>query len=687
VSTARYLGCLGGLAVLCGVGAGVLTGCAVASADTGSADSSKSAASNSATGGSARSRTTKSSSTGAQASKSTTAASTTAASTTAASTTSSTQSTTSTGHSARGKKVATTGATDTTGSTDQTSTSTVTETATTGTTATQTTGTATESTASETANASKTTATATATDTATASLTAAVTAIETRLAATATALETNLTATATAVEASLNTAGSNLATTAELVTLALTTVVEAAFTAVVSVATFAQNSVSGVTTSLQLNGYNLVPSSTEVITSFYGSWTYLPGAPSLIQGEQSFDVVDPSTGETVGSFDALVSRGNGYPYTEILVTANDGTNVGTGAGQTPPVGSLIATFNVAGWGWTYTSMPTDSGDVNSFKIVTPFGDISIPLSFDAAEGIADHTVDNRAIGLGNGYYIAPADPDGENITGISGILPGYATVQGSQVFNIYDSDGNVVGSFEGVFTVTSDITGLYTEAIQVTSNDGTNVGTDAGQVPTVGTVYNVIYEGSDDNYVLYTSMPSESGDVISVIRVTPDGVTTVAEDYLDASSEPTGHSLSTPSGLVFVAASDLIVSGVNGLPPREVQVQGYQPFDIFDANGNLIGTVDADVSTQWDWLGIYSKAILVTNVVEGTDVPGVGSIFNFIYLGDTGFGLSYSVVATSSGDVTSLKIMTPVGDFTVFTFSREDPDRSSVDFYDPYVTV
>ncbi|MGY4708954.1 hypothetical protein ACXDF8_05210 [Mycolicibacterium sp. CBM1] len=441
------------------------------------------------------------------------------------------------------------------------------------------------------------------------------------------------------------------------------------------------------TTSLQLNGYTLVPSSTEVITSFYGIWTYLPGAPSLIQGEQSFDVVDPSTGETVGSFDAIVSRGNGYPYTEILVTANDGTNVGTGAGQTPPVGSVIATFNVAGWGWTYTSMPTDSGDVISFKIVTPFGNISIPLSFDAAAGIADHTVDNRAIDLGNGYTIAPADPDGETITGISGIVPGYTTVQGTQVFNIYDSDGNVVGSFEGVFTVTSDITGLYTEAILVTSNDGINVGTDAGQVPPVDTVYNVIYEGSDDNYVLYTSMPSDSGDVVSVIRVTADGITTIKEDYLDASSEPTGHSLTTPGGLVFVAVSDLIVSGVNGLPPREVQVQGYQQFNIYDSLGNLLGTVDADVSTQWDWLGIYSKAILITDVVEGVDVPGIGSIFNFIYFGNSGFGVAYSVVAESSGDVISFGIMTPLGDFTIFTIYRKDPDRTAVDFYDPYETV
>ncbi len=108
--------------------------------------------------------------------------------------------------------------------------------------------------------------------------------------------------------------------------------------------------------------------------------------------------------------------------------------------------------------------------------------------------------------------MAPADPASATILATSGVLPLFSTVQGKQVFNVYDSDGHVVGSFEGVYTPpTHDLLGAYTQAILVTGNDGVNVGTDPGQVPPVGTVYNVLYEGSDDHYVLYTSMPSLSG--------------------------------------------------------------------------------------------------------------------------------------------------------------------------------
>jgi hypothetical protein len=338
-------------------------------------------------------------------------------------------------------------------------------------------------------------------------------------------------------------------------------------------------------------------------------------------------------------------------------------------------------------------MPSASGDVVSFKLLTPLGEIAIPMSFDAAKGIGDHTVDNRPVGLGNGYSIAPADPAGETITAISGILPGYTTVQGNQKYNIYDSAGNVVGSFNGVFTTTSDITGLYTQAILVTGNDGTNVGTDAGQVPAVGTVYNVIYNGSDDNYGLYTSSPSASGDVISVVQVSSTGVVNVAETFLDASTEPSVQSLSTPDGHSFVATSALQATGVNGLPPREVQIQGYQQFDVFDSTANLIGSVDADVSSQWDWVGIHSKAILITSVTQGTagtgveDVPPVGSIFNFVYLGQTGLGIAQSVIPTSSGDLISFKIITPSGDIPLFSFYRENAGSAAVDLKDPYVTV
>ena len=74
----------------------------------------------------------------------------------------------------------------------------------------------------------------------------------------------------------------------------------------------------------------------------------------------------------------------------------------------------------------------------------------------------------------------------------------FTVAQGEQVFNVYQKsdDGNdvVVGSFKGYVTTTSDALGATTEAILVTEVLGDPpVGTDASQVPQVGSVYNVIY--------------------------------------------------------------------------------------------------------------------------------------------------------------------------------------------------
>ena len=116
----------------------------------------------------------------------------------------------------------------------------------------------------------------------------------------------------------------------------MTAILQVALNLAITVADVAPSSPLTATPTLKLNGYNLVPGSTEEITSFYGRWTYLPGAPSMVQGKQQFDVVDPETNEAAGSFDALVSRGDGYNYVALPVTENDGINVGTEAGQTPP---------------------------------------------------------------------------------------------------------------------------------------------------------------------------------------------------------------------------------------------------------------------------------------------------------------------------------------------------------------
>lgn len=478
-----------------------------------------------------------------------------------------------------------------------------------------------------------------------------------------------------------------------VVSLALTSALEIAVAVSASILNFAPPSPTAAPPRLKLHGYSLVPSSTEEVTSFYGQWTYLPGAPSLVQGTQHFDIVDPRTKDTVGDFDALVSRGNGYNYTSLLVTANDGTDVGAAAGQVPPVGSLIATFRFGPVGWAYSDMPSPSGNVISLALVTPFGNIPLRSTFDGAKGIADHTVDDRPVRLTNGYSMAPADPLGETITATSGVLPLWTSVQGHQVFGIFDPTGAQVGSFDGVFTTTSDILGTYTQAILVTGNDGVNVGAGAGQVPPVGSVYNVVYAGADTDYVLYSSMPSAAGDVVTVEQVNSGTVQTSPRTFIDASEPPSTQPLSVSRGLTLVPVSPLQPAGINGLPPREVQYQGYQQFDVHDARGARIGSVDATVFTQHDLFGIQSRAVLVTDVTDGVagitpgDVPPVGSVFNVMLLGDSGFGTVQSVLPTPSRDVKTFAFATPLGNVPVFYARKRVPDRIDVSFLDPFLEV
>lgn len=470
----------------------------------------------------------------------------------------------------------------------------------------------------------------------------------------------------------------------DLIYLAFTAVVQLAVALTTSAVNFLPPSPLTPTSSQTLNGFGIVPKSTETVSSFYGRFTYMPGGQNVVQGEQEFDLVDPNTGDSVGTFDALVTRGLGYNYVDILVTSNDGINVGTAAGQTPPVGSLISTFKIGRFGWSYSDLASPSGDVESMKFLTPFGDFSVPISFDAAAGIADHTVDNKPMQLGGGYSIAPTDPDAEIFTGITGILPIFTTVQGYQKFSVYDPDGNSVGSFDAVFTTTKDLALNDTQALLVTANDGINVGTAVGQVPPVGSVYNVIYKPGAS--YLYSSLPAPTGDVVTIVQHTADGFVDVKPTFMDASAPPPVKPLTAPGGYSFVAVSEMIPSGVNGLPPREVEIQGYQKFDIVDSGGAKIGTVDADVTWQKDLFGIYSQAILVTKVTDGTvgtgagQVPPVGSMFNFVYPGDGGFGTSYSVVPAASGDVNSYRIATPFGGIRFPSTRRPAADRTEVLF-------
>lgn len=423
-----------------------------------------------------------------------------------------------------------------------------------------------------------------------------------------------------------------------------------------------------------LNGYNVVPSSTVDVISLYGLYTAWPSGPGTVQGNQTFDLVDPKTNKVVGSFKAMVATKNsnsiGFAniYKELVVTEVLSGTPGAGAGQTPPVGSVIsAAVKRGGFGSIYSAMPTDKGNVISYKQVTPFGTFPLPSQYDAVSKLTDYGLVNQAMEVGKGYYIAPKTPSTETFITASGLPPYFTCIQGSQTFSVYDSSKNTIGNFEGLVTTTSDLAGIYTKAILVTANSGgPEVGTGVGQVPPVGTVYNVIYFWNDKTYILYSSKPSSPKTVLSTQFVGPLGATKM-RTKLDASTPP-AVKYQVPGGYKFVPTSEMLPIGVNGLPPREVVQQGYQQFDVYNAAGVKIGSFDADVSRQWDSSRGHSEAILVTNVTGGTagvgmnEIPPVGSVFNWDNSGLPGFSTFDSAMpGPKGGDLTSHTFVTPLG--------------------------
>ena len=170
--------------------------------------------------------------------------------------------------------------------------------------------------------------------------------------------------------------------------------------------------------------------------------------------------------------------------------------------------------------------------------------------------------------------------------------------------------------------------------------------------------------------ILYSAIPSDSGSVITTKIATPFGDLHIPS-LLDAATVPDYGSLTVPGKYNFVADGGVTPIGVNGLPPADVEIQGYQKFNAVDEDGHQKGSFDAQVVTTWIPFNIYSKAILVTNVTAGTigtgpgDMPPVGSQFNFLYFGDTGFGLFYSAVPSDTGDIVTFKIVTPFGDIPI----------------------
>ncbi|BBX45475.1 hypothetical protein MCOO_14900 [Mycobacterium cookii] len=270
------------------------------------------------------------------------------------------------------------------------------------------------------------------------------------------------------------------------------------------------------------DGYYWAPATgiDENITSVGG----LPPADIAIEGNQLFNVYDAANDHATGAFQALVTNTSDLVFNtteEIYVTQDISGTAGTAAGDTPPVGTLMNVFYFADPQIynLYEVTPTSSGNVISDTLVTPYGDFNIPLPYDATSAMDVHSFTLPT----NGESIVPVGT--EVLAGVNGVPPVDSSFHGYQEFALEDASGHTIGTFDGDVATTTGLFGNFgnsSEAILVTADSG-NVGTAAGELPPVGSEFDVVYHPFGFE-TIYSDIVSTTGaNVISETLVTPWG--------------------------------------------------------------------------------------------------------------------------------------------------------------------
>lgn len=396
------------------------------------------------------------------------------------------------------------------------------------------------------------------------------------------------------------------------------------------------------------------PGSKELITGIYGygfqgEGTAPPAVPGSIQGNQVFDWTNVTANES-GKFVGYESYTNDYlggSNNEVYVAGDV-----TGAGG-PSVGSVFDTYTFGDGAYTntYSAIPNGDGTATiTDALQTPTGTIVIPTTFDAADGMIAY-----AGGVPDGIGSDTISPLGSvSVHSISGIPPLDVALQGTQTFDI---DGNAKDTFTVADTPTTDVLGTYTEAVVATSpsTDG-SIGD--------GSIFNTINFFGYDSF--YSDVVSTTGgpNTITETIATPLGNSVIPLTFDAAEAEDLSNSsITLPNGAIFDPTTELGVTGVNGLPPVDVSVQGGQGFSVL-VDGASAGTFTADVTNTLDEFVDSAETILVTSSTDAA-IPK-GSEFEIVNLGN-GYESIYSDIAsaTAGQDVITETLVTPFGDISM----------------------
>ena len=305
------------------------------------------------------------------------------------------------------------------------------------------------------------------------------------------------------------------------------------------------------------DGYSYLLSGPETL---YGVSGITPAATD-IQGYQNF-IVDHG-GAEVGPFHADVTN-----TADLLNNSTQAFFVTSSSGDAPAVGSVYNTFFLGDFQNIYSAIPqADGTDKLTDTFVTPWGNINIPTTFDAAKGLADILNGTAPLGqdISTNDFLITATDDPATIVAMDGLPPEDVVIQGTQTFNYDDlTAANNDGTFLANVTQSAIVFGNTTQDQYVVTQDLTAGG------PAVNSFFEVDNYGHGYELVYSDLVGAGSGgdNLITQTLVTPFGDFNIPTTY-DASAvylADSGQHFPN-SGLMMAELSHLFGGSAAGAEP------------------------------------------------------------------------------------------------------------------------
>jgi hypothetical protein len=484
-----------------------------------------------------------------------------------------------------------------------------------------------------------------------------------------------------------------------------------------------------------LFGGEPVPGYESIFPTFFNAPLLSIGSDDALgilnTGTQQFTVED-SSNTTLGTIDTHVNDQNllGINTAQFTVVSSDPASglSDSQAAALPTDGTVYSITNLgSGFANVYEAIPNADGTAASSitdTLVTPFGDVNVPTSYDAiaplnpatalealgnfsdAPGVSANafTIAGTTFDPGSEGFSTPLVPNVFSVAPLLNFGAGSLDISGggapeaTQNFEVFANGGDV-GSVQ-TSLMYSDLLGLDSTQFTVEGITSTGAGT---HLPAVGTVYSVTDLGSGYENI-YEAIPNADGTGASSITdtlTTPFGNIDLSTPYdaiapLDpatplAALASTNASLSDNAFTIdgttfdpgdagfntvhplFGIAPLLEIAGGQLATPDSTFSFATQAVEAYDSSGTDLGsvTLGENMSNILGFIDTTQFGVASEDAASGltasqaAELPAVGTIYSVT---DFGSGFENIYEAIPNADVTAASsitdtFVTPFGDF------------------------